>query len=148
LNVKIKNKDMKLSTRNQWKGTVKNITEGVVNSEVQMALSETVLVTAIITNGAVRNLDLKTGDDVIALIKASEIMLGYDVGLISARNILDGKVSEVKIGAVNAEITVDLKNGVQVISIITKTSAEKLEIKSGKEISVIIKASSVMIAKE
>jgi molybdate transport system regulatory protein len=139
---------MKLSTRNQWKGTVKNITEGVVNSEVQMALSETVLVTAIITNGAVRNLDLKTGDDVIALIKASEIMLGYDVGLISARNILNGKVSEVKIGAVNAEITVDLKNGVSVTSIITKTSAEKLEIKPGKEISVIIKASSVMIAKE
>lgn len=139
---------MKLSTRNQWKVTVKSITEGIVNSEVQMALSEKVIVTAIITNGAVRNLDLKTGDVVIALIKASEIMLGYDIGRISARNVLDGKVSEVKIGAVSAEITVDLQSGVTVTSVITKTSAEKLEIKTGKEISVIIKASSVMIAKE
>jgi molybdate transport system regulatory protein len=139
---------MKLSTRNQWKGTVKSITEGIVNSEVQMALSEKVVITAIITNGAVRNLDLKTGDIVIALIKASEIMLGYDIGRISARNILDGKVSEVKIGAVNAEITVELLNGLTVTSVITKTSAQKLEIKIGKKISVIIKASSVMIAKE
>ena len=139
---------MKLSTRNQWKVTVKSITEGIVNSEVQMALSENVIVTAIITNGAVRNLDLKTGDVVIALIKASEIMLGYDIGRISARNVLDGKVSGVKIGAVSAEITVDLQSGVTVTSVITKTSAEKLEIKTGKEISVIIKASSVMIAKE
>jgi molybdate transport system regulatory protein len=139
---------MKLSTRNQWKVTVKSITEGIVNSEVQMALSEKVIVTAIITNGAVRNLDLKTGDVVIALIKASEIMLGYDIGRISARNVLDGKVSGVKIGAVSAEITVDLQSGVTVTSVITKTSAEKLEIKTGKEISVIIKASSVMIAKE
>jgi molybdate transport system regulatory protein len=139
---------MKLSTRNQWKGTVKSITVGVVNSEVQVALTERVSVTSIITNGAIKNLDLKIGDAVVALVKASEVMLGYQINQISARNLFNGKVSEIVNGAVNSEITIDLGGGATVTSIITKASTERLEIKLGKEISAIIKASSVMIGKE
>lgn len=64
---------------------------------------------------------------------------------ISARNVLKGKVKTVNHGAVNSEITVDLSGGAQVVSIITKTSAENLRLAPGKDVYVIIKASNVMI---
>jgi len=65
---------------------------------------------------------------------------------ISARNVLKGRVKKVVHGAVNSEITVDLPNGVQIISIITKASAENLGLATGKDVYVVIKASNVMIA--
>ncbi len=65
---------------------------------------------------------------------------------ISARNILKGKVKEVKAGAINAEIMVELQGGMSVVSIITKESADRLGLVKGKEVYAVIKASNVMIA--
>ncbi len=64
---------------------------------------------------------------------------------ISARNILKGKITKVIPGAVNTEIVLELPGGAQVVSIITKESAETLKLAPGKEAYAIIKASSVMI---
>ena len=64
---------------------------------------------------------------------------------ISARNILKGKVKQVKHGAVNSEVIVKLANGVEVVSIITLESAKNLKLAKGKEVYAIIKASNVMI---
>jgi molybdopterin-binding protein len=64
---------------------------------------------------------------------------------ISARNILKGKVKQVKVGAVNAEVIVELPGGAEIVSIITKESAENLKLKKGKAVYAIIKASNVMI---
>lgn len=64
---------------------------------------------------------------------------------ISARNVLKGKVKQVKPGVVNTEVVVDLPGGGEVVSIITKESAEKLGLAPGKEVYAIIKASNVMI---
>ena len=65
---------------------------------------------------------------------------------LSARNVLKGTVESVVHGAVNSEVTLTLPGGVKVVSIITKTSAESLGLKKGKEAYAVIKASSVMIA--
>lgn len=65
---------------------------------------------------------------------------------ISARNVLKGKVKQLTEGAVNTEVVVELTGGEEVVSIITKGSAESLGLEVGKEIFAIIKASSVMIA--
>jgi molybdopterin-binding protein len=65
---------------------------------------------------------------------------------ISARNTLKGKVKNVVIGHVSAEVTIDLGNGKEIVSVITKNSVENLGIKVGKEVYAVIKASSVMIA--
>jgi molybdopterin-binding protein len=65
---------------------------------------------------------------------------------ISARNTLKGKVKNVVIGQVSAEVTIDLGNGKEIVSVITKNSVENLGIKVGKEVYAVIKASSVMIA--
>ena len=67
---------------------------------------------------------------------------------ISARNSLKGKVKSIEIGAVNTEVVVELDNGLEVVSIITKDSAERLELAEGKEVYAVVKASDVMIAAE
>lgn len=67
---------------------------------------------------------------------------------ISARNVVKGKVKKIKHGAVNSEVIVEIANGVQLVSIITKESAENLELTRGKAVYAIIKASNVMIGIE
>ena len=64
---------------------------------------------------------------------------------ISARNVLQGKVKQVKAGAVNTEVIVKTDNGPEIVSIITKESAENLGLAKGKKVYAVIKASSVMI---
>ena len=65
---------------------------------------------------------------------------------ISARNVLKGRIKSVVHGAVNSEVTLGLPGGVEVVSIITKTSAEELGLAPGKEAYAVIKASSVMLS--
>jgi molybdopterin-binding protein len=65
---------------------------------------------------------------------------------ISARNILKGKVQSIVKGPVSAEVTVRLPGGDTIVSVITKTSAETLDLEEGKDVFVVIKASNVMIA--
>ena len=64
---------------------------------------------------------------------------------ISARNILKGKVVKVTRGAVNAEVVLELSGGTQIVSIITLSSVDAMDIKVGKEAYAVVKASNVMI---
>ncbi len=64
---------------------------------------------------------------------------------ISARNVLKGKIIRLVQGAVNSEVTVELPGGMEVVSIITKSSARTLGLKKGKNVYAVIKASNVMI---
>lgn len=64
---------------------------------------------------------------------------------ISARNVLHGTVTKLTHGAVNSEVILQLAEGVEVTSIITKHSAESLGLAAGKKAYVIIKASDVMV---
>jgi len=65
---------------------------------------------------------------------------------LSARNMLKGKVKKVTAGAVNSEVVITLPGGAEVVSIITKTSAEALGLAAGKDVYAVVKASNVMIA--
>jgi molybdopterin-binding protein len=65
---------------------------------------------------------------------------------ISARNSFQGKVKKITPGAVNTEVILELPGGAEVVSIITKASADALGLKEGKAVYAVIKASNVMIA--
>ncbi len=65
---------------------------------------------------------------------------------LSARNVLKGRVVAITPGAVNVEVVIEIAPGVQVVSIITKSSAESLGLAVGKEAYAVVKASSVMVA--
>ena len=66
---------MQLSTRNQLKGKIKEIKKGPVSTEVTVEIDGKTLVVASITTGSADSMDLKVGDDVAALVKASSVMI-------------------------------------------------------------------------
>ena len=66
---------MKLSARNQIKGKVVNVRKGATTSHVQIEIGTGVRILASITNEAVDDLRLKVGDEAIAVIKASDVMV-------------------------------------------------------------------------
>jgi molybdopterin-binding protein len=65
---------------------------------------------------------------------------------ISARNVLKGKVKKLVKGPVSTEVVIDLLGGGTITSVITRESADRLELEEGKEVCAIIKSTSVMIA--
>ena len=65
---------------------------------------------------------------------------------ISARNILKGRIKSIVSGPVSSEVSVELPGGNIIISVITRTSAESLDLQEGKEAYAVIKATNVMIA--
>jgi len=64
---------------------------------------------------------------------------------VSARNSLPGVVKKLKLGAVNAEVTLELTPGLTIVSVITLDAVKSLGLKKGKIAYAVIKASSVMM---
>jgi molybdopterin-binding protein len=67
---------MKISARNQIKGNVVDVQKGQTTSHIRIDVGQGVVITASITNEAVDELALKPGDSVMAIIKASDVMVG------------------------------------------------------------------------
>ena len=65
---------------------------------------------------------------------------------VSSRNVLQGVVKRVVVGAVNSEVTLEILHSVELVAIITQTSVEELEVSEGKEAYAVIKSSDVVIA--
>lgn len=65
---------------------------------------------------------------------------------LSARNLIKGKIIKITMGAVNAEVELELADKQVIVSIITINSVKRLGLEVGKEAYAMIKASSVMIA--
>ena len=66
---------------------------------------------------------------------------------VSARNMIKGTVTDVKRGAVAAQVRVDIGGGNTITSMITVDSVDDLDISVGSEITVMIKSTEVMLAK-
>ncbi|MDO1509387.1 MULTISPECIES: molybdopterin-binding protein [unclassified Neisseria] len=138
---------MKTSARNQLAGTVKRIKQGAVNNEVIINLPSGHELTAIITCESCENLALKEGSPVVALIKSTGIIIATDLEHIklSARNQLNGIISNVERGAVNSVVTIDLGNDVSITAGITMQSTEQLDLHPGQRATALFKASSVIL---
>ncbi|MGF1936992.1 MAG: molybdopterin-binding protein [Nostoc sp. ChiQUE02] len=67
---------------------------------------------------------------------------------VSSRNILKGVIKRVVYGAVNSEVTLEIIHKVELTSIITRASAEELELSEGKEAYAVIKSNDIVIARE
>jgi molybdate transport system regulatory protein len=65
---------------------------------------------------------------------------------LSARNQLPGTVTDIVLGGVMAEVTLDVA-GQELVSVVTRKSAEKLGLKVGATVTVVIKATEVMLAR-
>ncbi len=64
---------------------------------------------------------------------------------ISARNVFDGTVEAVKLGAVNSEVDIALPGGQKIVATVTNDSVAELGLAAGKAVKAIVKASSVLV---
>ena len=69
---------MKLSTRNIVKGKVVDVKEDGLMAKVKIDVGNGNILTAIVTSEAVKDLGVKTGEDICALIKATSVMLAKE----------------------------------------------------------------------
>ena len=67
---------MKLSARNQLEGKITNVELGAVMANIKIEISEPNTITAVITKESAENLGLSEGDDVPAIIKSTEVIIG------------------------------------------------------------------------
>ncbi len=67
---------------------------------------------------------------------------------ISARNNIAGTITNIKVGPVSAEVTINVAPGIDIVSVITADSVGDLRLKQGMKVFAVIKASSVMVGVE
>ncbi len=67
---------MKLSARNQLKGKIVSVEKGVITAKVKVEVMVPATITAVITKEAVEDLGLKVGDEVAAIVKSTEVIIG------------------------------------------------------------------------
>lgn len=77
------------------------------------------------------------------MAQATGIVMKY-----SARNALTGTIKALTPGMVNVEVVVEVAPGVEIVSVITKASSDRLELAVGKEVVALVKASNVILASE
>ncbi|MCR5088511.1 MAG: TOBE domain-containing protein [Oscillospiraceae bacterium] len=69
---------MKLSARNQFKGTIVDIQTGAVNGIVKLDIGGGNVISSTISMASIRELGLAVGDEAYAVIKATSVMIGVD----------------------------------------------------------------------
>lgn len=138
---------MKISARNQIKGTVKSVREGAVNAVVIICRGNHNGLKADITMESVKELGLVEGKECYAIIKATNVLFATQkLENISARNQIEGTVIAIEEGAVNGHVTIEDVDGMKICGSITNESIEELGLEEGSKAVAIIKATDVMVA--
>lgn len=138
---------MKISARNQFRGKVASVTPGAVNAEVVVALPGGEEIVAVVTSESFKLLNLQPGVDVVALVKASSVLVMTDASgvRLSARSSLTGKVSALDKGPIHAEVTITLPSGEEVHATITHKACDALGLAEGVAATAVIKAPQVIL---
>ena len=148
--------DIRISARNQLHGTITSVHNGEVMSTIKAVLSDGQPLTAAITKDAAddstslpatrscdREVDRGHGGESLNVHNA----IG-DIMRLSARNQLHATVDSVSLGGVMASVKVTLPDGQQITATITKDAAEELAFAPGDAVTVVIKSTEVMLAKD
>lgn len=144
----IRRLSMQISARNQLVAVIEDINIGAVNAELTLRLKSGKKLISIITKNSVSNLDLEKDDEIVALIKSSNVLLSTQKDLkISARNQLNGKIESINSSGINSEVLIDIGNGDKVVTILTTQSLKNLALEVGLEVDAIIKSSDIMIGR-
>ena len=138
---------MKISARNQLKGTVSAVSEGAVNGIVTIDLGST-QIKADITMEAIKDLGLKEGLDAVAIVKASHVMFVAGTERVAGRNQIAGIVVSVKKGAVNGHVAIETADGARIMGSITNEAIDELGLAEGGNALAIVKATDVIVGVE
>ncbi len=139
---------MKTSARNAYRCTILDVRIGSVDAEVVLGLTGTTTLSAVITVESVRDLDIRVGREATALIKAPFVLLatGETPPRVSARNRIPGIVATREDGSVNSEIVLDIGGGKTLAAIVTRDSADALDLRPGSSAWALFQSSHVILA--
>ncbi|CCG41456.1 TOBE domain-containing protein [Magnetospirillum molischianum] len=139
---------MRTTARNTFRCRVEEIRLGRVNAEVGLRLTDMATLTALITIESLRDLGIRLGQDVTALVTSSFVMLaeGVNEPKATARNRLPGTVVRRTDGPVSSEICLDIGGGKTIAATVTRESADALALFPGRFAWALFKASHVIIA--
>lgn len=139
---------MYFSARNQLTGRLTRINHGVSNTEIELTLAGGDRILTLITSDRSLIMGIKPGDEAIAVINASAIILGNERGRrykLSARNQLSAEIKQINVGPAFAEVLLGLKGGDTLVAIVPKDAIGELELAVAQKVTAIFKASNVML---
>jgi molybdate transport system regulatory protein len=137
---------MKTSARNQFAGTIVALHAGEMSYEVRLKLDDANELVAVITRESAETLGLSIGMEVYALVKSSSVLLMTDRDArTTARNYLWGEVSHLHTGTVNTEVVMTLPGGKSVCAVVTRESANRLDLTPGTPVCAVIDASAIIL---
>lgn len=139
---------MRTTARNQFAGTVTTVSVGPVAAEATITLPGGAAITASLTAPAARRLRLRQGQEALAMVKASAVVLVTDFAgwQLSTRNQLEGTVSRIERGAVSSLVVLTLPGGTTLTASVTNEGVEALGLQVGTAATAVFKASAVMLA--
>lgn len=142
----VRSSRVRSSVGNQFLGTVSRINPGAVNAEVSLALSDDLTLAAVITAESLTELDLKTGDLLLAMVMPGAIILSTTPDIqVSARNRLGGHIARINAGIVNSEVVLDIGQGKTLNVVVTNESVQRMALREGMSLCAFFKASAVVL---
>lgn len=139
---------MKTTARNQFAGTIAAVESGPVTTQATLAIAGGHEIVATLTTAAAQKLGLAVGQEAIALIKSSAVVLVTDFAgyVLSARNQFAGTISRVERGAVSSLVIVTLPGGGNLAASVTNDAVDALGLAIGQAATAVFKAYAVMLA--
>lgn len=137
-----------ISARNHFHGIVKEIRKGAVNGIVKLETPGGNRVSSTISMDAIEDLKLAEGKKACIFVKATEVMLANDNLKISARNQWKGTVREIKEGAVNAIVKLEIEADVIISATISMEAIKDLALAVGSNAVAIVKSTSIILGEE
>lgn len=139
---------VKLSARNALRCEVLEVRRAPVDVLVTLKVSATTSIIAVVTNGAASELSLAPGRQVVALVKASSVLLAPadQIPQVSADNRIVGTVVRRTDDAVSAEVSLDIGDGKTLTSVVTHAGADELKVAVGDRVCALFTASHVILA--
>lgn len=138
---------LRTSAGNQFRGRIKSIERGALNSTLILDLGRGLEIVATLSSESVEEMQLSPGNEAMALIKSSFVLLSPDPEIcISARNRLHGKLATIIPGPISSEVKLQLPGERTLTAMITNESIADLGLASGQPCTALVKASHVIIA--
>lgn len=135
-----------MNLKNRLSAEIISIKKGKLNAHIALKW-QNIPISVVITSTSVDELALSESDNVDVLFKASDVILAKGLtGSISARNILPGKIREIKRGFPLAVVILDLL-GQELSAELTTSSVDEMKLSPGDEVEAVIKSSELILAK-
>ena len=137
---------LQISARNQIQAVVTAVEAGEVNAKVHLELKSGQKLISVITEEAVEDLNIATGQVVTAICKSSNVTILPEFEN-AMENRLEGRVLQIEKDRQNAKVTVDIGEHDRVVSVMPLERFETLALTEGSSVAVAVEAKNVMVGR-